>query len=103
MQSLGWQRTLGAVIGFFCLWATVWAVPELLIDFFTEDYRGSFIDTVGTGSLVIEFLVLGSIGMSLLTGEFYAHKKVFLVTWSVVGFSAFMVILMAISAVTGVQ
>ncbi|WP_273836425.1 hypothetical protein [Halococcus sp. PRR34] len=103
MRSLGWKRILGAIIGVFCLWATVWAVPELLIDYFTEDYRGSFLDIVGTGSLVIEFLVLGSIGMSLLTGEFYAHKKVFLATWLVVSSSAFVLILWVWSQVVYVQ
>ena len=97
MQSLTWKRIPGAIIGFFCLWATVWAVPELLIDFFTSPYREGFIDIVELVSLVTGFLVLGSIGMSLLTGEFYAHKKVFLATWLVVGLSVFALILWVFS------
>ena len=103
MCPKSWGRALGAIVGIFCLWATLWAVPELLIDYFTEPYRGGTVDIASTSSLVIGFLVLGSIGMSLITGEFYDHGAAFTWAWVITGLITSILFVWSFSQIVGVR
>lgn len=65
---------------------TLWIVPKLLLDYyrFPNHYR-DLVTTVGYVALVAGFLLLGSIGMSLLTGKYQKHRKAFHRIWLIVG------------------
>ena len=85
MKPTTWK---GAIVGICCLIVPLWLVPELVIDFFSLEkpfeYR-RFVDITGYVSLVTLFLVIGSIGMGLLTGEYHEHRRAFHWIWLVVG------------------
>ena len=81
-------------------------VPELVMDFFYLDkpfeYR-SFAATIGYVGLLSGFLLFGSIGMSLLTGEYHKHRKAFHRIWLFVGVFAVVTILWSWISVSSAQ
>ena len=71
MRFLTWMENL---VGVCCLVVPLWLVPELVLEFYTSPYvRLSFLTALSYGGLIIVFLLIGSIGISLLTGDYYEH------------------------------
>lgn len=68
-----------------CLLVSLLLVPELLLEYARDPYvqpgivRISFVAGVFSG-----LLLLGGIGMSLLTGEYRKHRKTFHRIWVVI-------------------
>lgn len=67
MKPVSWTE---ALIGICCLLVPLWLVPEILLRFRRSPYMQPNLLTVASAvGLVSGFLLIGSIGMSLLTGE----------------------------------
>ena len=81
MKPASWTE---ALIGICCLLIPLWLVPEVLlgfIDLYWSSYEPSFIAVWSTVSLSAAFLLFGSVGMGLLTGEYHKHRKAFHWMW----------------------
>lgn len=99
-------RWIGIPIGICCLLIPLWLVPELVSSLlYFRELRGylTFADILGYVPIAVGFLVVGSIGMSLLTGEYHKHRRAFHWAWLVTGilslFGYFVVLLSTSSGV----
>ena len=103
MKPASWAE---AVLGICCLLVPLWLVPELVSSFFYLDkpfeYR-SFDSIIGYAGLLSGFLLIGSIGISLLTGKYHEHRVTFRRIWLVVGIFAVVTILWSWMAVSTAQ
>ena len=85
MRPVRWIEIL---IGVCCLLVPLWLIPELISSLlYFRELRGylTLTDVLAYTAIAAGFLVVGSIGMSLLTREYHKHRRAFHWAWLVVG------------------
>ena len=101
---MGFVTWIENLVGICCLVVPLWLVPELVLEFYTGRYvRLGFLTVLGYGGLVTALLLIGSIGMSLLTGNYHDHRKAFHRVWLIIGILATVSVLWSWAAAIGVR
>lgn len=80
MKPTSW---IDAFVGICCLLVALWMIPEILLEYFQLNsyVRMGFGIIMEYMGLIVGFLLLGSIGVGLLTGEYRKHQKGFHRIW----------------------
>ena len=82
MKPASWTE---AFVGVCCLLVPLWLVPELLLGYIHDPYTNpGIVRILFLAGIYSGLLLLGSIGMSLLTGEYHKHRKIFHRIWLLV-------------------
>ena len=76
-----------AVIGICCLLPVIWLVPEIVLDLLYNPYvtLTTTRSILSLTSLIAGFLLLTTIGLSLLTGKYNKHRRAFHRIWLALG------------------
>jgi uncharacterized membrane protein YdcZ (DUF606 family) len=101
MRPASW---IDSIVGICCLLVALWLVPMLLLDFFQLDpfIRRGFAVIMQYTSFVTGSLLLGSVGVGLLTGKYRKNRKIFHRIWLVMGGFAIISFLMTWASVSTV-